>query len=408
VWLLEAGYLAAASRGAMDAEMAVVSDAVVVDVDFTARHKLHTGIQRVVRETVPHWARDHEITLVVWTDQDGALRFLDDREADRVLRWSELDDPGEDRQPSTVPHRLVVPVRSTVVLPEIAAPEHCSPLAAVARFSGNRVTLIGHDCIPVISPEIIHPELPDRFTRFLETVKHAHRVAAVSRSAAGEFRGFADMVTAQGLTGPAVVPCVLPVESPPGEPLPQADPPLVVSVGSFEPRKNQLAVLTAAERLWRAGLRFQMVFMGGGGWVTEADALMNRLVAEGRPIQRFTAVSDEQMWQALRQARFSVFLSLHEGYGLPVAESLACGTPSLTTAYGSTREIADGGGAIAVDPLDDDAVAAQMQRLLTDDALIERLRTEAGQRPPRTWEDYAREVWRELVTASGASGEERR
>jgi glycosyltransferase involved in cell wall biosynthesis len=189
------------------------------------------------------------------------------------------------------------------------------------------------------------------------------------------------------------------VETPPGEPLAQADPPLVVSVGSFEPRKNQLAVLTAAEQLWREGLRFQLLFMGGGGWVTEADALMNRLTAEGRPVRRLTAVSDAELWQALRRARFSVFVSLHEGYGLPVAESLACGTPSLTTAHGSTREIADGGGALVVDPDDDQAIAEQMRRLLVDDDLVERLRTEARQRVSRTWDDYARELWETLVLA---------
>ena len=40
-----------------------------------------------------------------------------------------------------------------------------------------------------------------------------------------------------------------------------------------------------------------------------------------------------------------VFPSVHEGYGLPVAESLALGTPVITTEYGSTAEIAAGGGA---------------------------------------------------------------
>jgi glycosyltransferase involved in cell wall biosynthesis len=80
-----------------------------------------------------------------------------------------------------------------------------------------------------------------------------------------------------------------------------------------------------------------------------------------------------------------------------VAESLACGTPCLTSHYGSTREIADGGGALVVDPLDDEAIAEQMRRLLTDDALVARLRDEAARRPPRTWDDYARELWDALL-----------
>ncbi|MGY5885427.1 glycosyltransferase family 4 protein [Modestobacter lacusdianchii] len=405
IWLLEATAAAAVSRGALDAEMDVVSDAVVVDVDFSARHRLHTGIQRVVRETVPRWAAEHELTLVAWTDQSGATRHLLDDEADRVLRWHDLEDPGEDDGLQERQHRLVVPWRSNVLLPENPPPEHCAVLAAMAVYSGNEVGLIGHDCIPVISPELIHAGLPDRFTRYLETVKHAHRVVGVSASAAREFRGFTQMLGAQGLTGPEIAVCPLPVETPPGQAVPRQSPPLVVSIGSFEPRKNQLAVLHAAEHLWREGLEFSLMFIGGGGWVTEADSFFSRLKNAGRRVERATAISDSELWRALRSARFSMFTSLHEGFGLPVAESLACGTPVLTSAYGSMAETAAAGGAVTVDPTDDLAIAAEMRRLLTDDALIDELRRAAAARPPRTWDDYARQSWDALVPSPQTTAE---
>lgn len=404
-WLLEAAYATAATRGSLASEMDVVTDT-VVDVDFTARHRLHTGIQRVVRETVPRWHRAHAFTLVAWTDEGGAMRRLLDDESDRVLRWHELSDLGEDDDGTQVrQHRLVVPWRTSVLLPENPPPEHCSMLAAVAMYSGNRVAFIGHDCIPVISPELIHEGLPDRFTRYLETVKYAHRVVGVSASAAREFRGFAQMLAAQGLPGPEVAVCSLPVETPPADPVAQTDPPLVVSIGSFEPRKNQLAVLHAAEHLWREGRNFQLTFIGGGGWVTEADAFFARLAAAGRPVGRATAISDTELWHTLRSARFSMFTSLHEGYGLPAAESLACGTPVITSEYGSMAEIAAQGGALVVDPTDDLAIAAQMRRLLTDDALVHQLRQEAAARPRRTWDDYARESWAALVPAPAPTAE---
>ena len=405
-WLLEAGYGAAATKGAMGSEMDVLTDAVVVDVDFTARHELHTGIQRVVRETLPRWRRDHEITSVAWTDEGGALRLLEPHESDRVLRWHEREPVSEDEPPAVrAPHRLVVPWHCTVLLLENPAPEHNSLLAAMSLYSGNRVGLIGYDCIPVISPELIHEGLPDRFTRYLETVKHAHRIVGISAGATREFQGFVDMLAAQGLPRPEVLECALPVEVPPGEPAPQSDPPIVVCIGSFEPRKNQLAVLHAAELLWREGLQFRLELVGGGGWVTDSDALMSRLASAGRPVRRRTAISDSELWQLLRSARFSVFVSLHEGFGLPVAESLACGVPCLTSDYGSTREIANEGGALVVDPRDDLAIADQMRRLLTDDALLAELREQARRRPPRTWDDYARELWQALVPATAPAEE---
>jgi glycosyltransferase involved in cell wall biosynthesis len=400
-WLLEACYGAATARGATALEMDVLADAVVVDVDFSARHELHTGIQRVVRETLPRWHRDHEITLVAWTEEGGAMRLLQPFESDRVLRWHDRTPVSEDHRSATPARpRIVVPWRSSVLLPENPAPEQNPLLSAMSLYSGNTVGLIGYDCIPVISPELIHEGLPDRFMRYLETVKHAHRIAGISAGATREFEGFVDMLAAQGLPKPTVVECALPVEVPPGEAAPQSGPPLVVCIGSFEPRKNQLAVLHAAELLWREGLEFRLEFVGGGGWITESDAFMSRLASAGRPVRRRTAISDAELWQLLRSARFSVFISLHEGFGLPVAESLACGVPCLTSDFGSTREIADEGGALVVDPLDDLAVADQMRRLLTDDDLVAELREQARRRPPRTWDDYARDLWQALVPAT--------
>jgi glycosyltransferase involved in cell wall biosynthesis len=404
MWLLESCYAAARVSGTPDLEMDVVHSAAVVDVDFSARHDLHTGIQRVVRESVPRWVKDHELTLVAWTETGGAMRGLLEHERDRITRWH--DRAGAPEPPAdTVGHRLVVPWHTDVLLPENPAPEHCPALAAMALFSGSRLGLIGYDCIPALSPELIHEGLPDRFMRYLEAVKHAHRVAGISAAATREFEGFVEMLGSQGLPGPEVVRCVLPVEVPPGGPAAVSGAPLVVCIGSFEPRKNQLAVLHAAEQLWREGLDFQLEFIGGGGWATEFDALMARLTATGRPVRRRTAISDAQLWGTLRAARFSVFVSLHEGFGLPVAESLACGTPCLTSDYGATREIADGGGALTVDPMDDEAIAAQMRRLLTDDDLVTALRDEAGRRPSRTWDDYARELWAALVVPEAESRE---
>ncbi|MCZ2838592.1 glycosyltransferase family 4 protein [Modestobacter sp. VKM Ac-2985] len=402
-WLLEAAHSAVLNAGTPSAEMDVVVGAVVADVDFCATNEHHTGIQRVVRETVPRWDRDHDLLLVAWTRSNGALRQLDAHERDLVLRWGQtrttVSDPELGTEAGTTPPRLLVPWRSTVILPENPEPARCPAIAALAEHSGNTVTAIGYDCIPIVSPELIHPGLPDRFVHYLSVVKHARVVAGISASATEEFRGFSRMMPSQGLPGPEVVEVALPVEVPvpTGSPASPHERPVVISVGSFEPRKNQLAVLHAAERLWREGLRFELKFIGGGGWRTEFDASMNQLAASGRPVSVAVRISDEELWGLYRRARFTVFASLHEGYGLPVAESLAYGTPALTTDYGSTAEIAAEGGALTVDPRDDDALADAMRRLLTDDALITELQQGARSRPVRTWDDYARELWDALA-----------
>jgi len=382
---------------------AVVLDRqVVVDVDFCATNEHHTGIQRVVRETVPHWVREHPLTLVAWWEDRACYRRLETDEEERVLRW---DTRGPEAPSRPAPSALVVPYRSHVVLPETPDASRSAVLACLAQHSGNVVGMVGYDCIPLVSPELVHPGLPDRFMQYLGVVKHAHRVAGISAAATTEFAGFADMLGAQGLEGPQVSSVPLPAEAaPPDRDTPSEDDPLVLSIGSFEPRKNQLTVLVAAEELWRSGLRFRLRFIGGGGYPTEFDAVLAKVRHAGRPVDVNVRVTEEELRRSYAEARFTVFVSLHEGYGLPVTESLSHGTPVLTTGYGSTAEIADAGGCLVVDPRDGVAVRRQLHRLLTDDDLVRTLREEAARRTPRTWSQYADEAWASLVGASAASG----
>jgi glycosyltransferase involved in cell wall biosynthesis len=121
----------------------------------------------------------------------------------------------------------------------------------------------------------------------------------------------------------------------------------------------------------------------------------------GRPIQSLRALSDHMLWAAYRIAHCTVFPSLNEGFGLPVAESLAAGTPVITSNFGSMQDIVlvDGEplGGLLVDPRDDDSVTEALRTMLTDGEVYERLKDETGRRPVRTWDDYASELWTYLV-----------
>jgi glycosyltransferase involved in cell wall biosynthesis len=172
-----------------------------------------------------------------------------------------------------------------------------------------------------------------------------------------------------------------------------------------------MAVVYAAERLWREGMAFELLFIGGSGWGESVPSAINRLQRESRPVRAVLKVSNAELIDAYRRARFTVFPSLHEGFGLPVAESLEHGTPVITSNFGSTEEIARDGGAILIDPYDDEELVSAMRRLLTDDELVHQLRREILARTVRTWEDYASEVWDNIVVPgrdSSDSGEIRR
>jgi Glycosyl transferases group 1 len=393
---LAAARTPASVRGVWNRRIEIVRGRTVVDVNFCARFEHNTGIQRLVRETISNWnSRELPMELVAW-DRDQVMRALHPREFQRVVHWSDpARNRNEEEEESDVP--LIVPVDCDVVFVEVPRESVCARLAALAEYSGNRVSIVGYDAIPLVSADMVPALESERFARYLAFVKHSTTVFAISAAAAGEFRGFASAVAAQGIPGPHVAELSLPVD------LPEiwethdtlATTPLLLSVGSHEPRKNQEAVLFAAERLWDEGLDFQLVYVGRGdaSLTGPFDRRIAKLQKSGHRVQARRTVSDQELSALYHSAHVTLFPSLHEGYGLPVAESLAAGTPVITSNFGSTAEIGADGGCVLVDPRDDDALTDAMRRVLTDEKYTATLRKQIAKRTHRTWGEYAEALW---------------
>ncbi|BDZ51512.1 hypothetical protein GCM10025867_37530 [Frondihabitans sucicola] len=390
----------------------IVTGEVLVDVDFCARWEHNTGIQRVVRHTVPEWQDDPDRPhrLVAWTVDNSGYVPLTERQRDRVLHWNDrrfekvVDDPVTNAELETA--AILVPWESTLLLAEVPADGVCPEIACLAADSPNTVSAIGYDAIPLISADTLPNAESERFAHYLSVVKHVDVVAGISESASDEFRGFVDMLPSQGVEGPSVVAVSLATEvseiarrAVASVVVDPKEPPIILSVGSHEPRKNQDAALFAAEVLFREGHDFRIVFIGGGS--RQATYRFDRKVAElrkeGMRVESHRRLGDEDLWSFFARARFSVFASLHEGFGLPVAESLAFGTPVLTSDFGSLDEVAAAGGCLQVDPRDDEQIVAAMRTLLTDDVALSGLRREIEGQTQKTWKTYADELWQAAV-----------
>jgi glycosyltransferase involved in cell wall biosynthesis len=172
--------------------------------------------------------------------------------------------------------------------------------------------------------------------------------------------------------------------------------PYVLAVGSANPTKNLAALVRAwahlpagAQRLVIAGGRHGAVFADEPG-------------ADPAGVLRLGAVDDAALVALYQHAQVLVFPSVYEGFGLPPLEAMAFGCPVLAARAASLPEVC--GDAVAyLSALDADAIAADLQRLLADAGLRDRLRAAGPARAARwTWAAAA-EALVAQVSAVGAA-----
>jgi glycosyltransferase involved in cell wall biosynthesis len=209
---------------------------------------------------------------------------------------------------------------------------HCPSFRAPFR-SGVPLVVTVHD-LAVLR----HPGTFNRWTRTYRRVagprvaRTAKRIVAVSE--------FTRRELVELLRVPEERIRVIPngVGEPFGPDGPAANGEFVLAVGTLEPRKN-LARLAEASR--RAGLELWVV--GARGW---GDVRLNGDAG----VRWLGELSDERLAELYRGAVCLAYPSLYEGFGIPVLEGMACGTPVVTSAGGATEELA-AGAAVLVDPL---------------------------------------------------------
>ncbi len=165
--------------------------------------------------------------------------------------------------------------------------------------------------------------------------------------------------------------------------------PYILYVGTIEPRKNLPRLVRAFASLKRRGLPHKLVIVGQSGWHTEPIfAEIERLELKSEIV--FTGyVPFEDLPAIYTMAEVMAFPSLYEGFGLPVIEAMACGTPVVTSNTSSLVEVADS-AALLVDPLSVEELETALHRFISDRCLRADLREKGLERAAHlTWEHTA-------------------
>ena len=177
-----------------------------------------------------------------------------------------------------------------------------------------------------------------------------------------------------------------------------------LTVGTVCAHKNQLITMAAFQRLIEQrpelNIRLNVVGTVSPDSATPAALLAKR--AKGR-IVLHGHQPDQRLEELTRQSYATVFVSLAEGYGLPVAESLWHGKPCICSNEGSIAEIAEGGGCVPVDPRNADEIEAAIESLAADRARYNDILERIAARRMRSWTEYAGAIV-DLFSAYSAGG----
>ena len=186
-----------------------------------------------------------------------------------------------------------------------------------------------------------------------------------------------------------------------------SDAKLIVFIGTIEPRKN-IPRLAMAVELLRERIKDQSVLLavaGQRGWMTnESEKWLERGERQGW-IRRLGYVDEAQKRLLLQSADAFVYPSLAEGFGIPIVEAFASGTPVVTSNRGATAEIANG-AAVLINPYDVVEMTRAMEKILCDPAKAERLRELGAARASEfTWEKTAQSTMEGWLAALSTQGD---
>jgi len=313
--------------------------------------------------------------------------------------------PISDRRMAALWHRLRLPIPVELFTGRVDL--FHSPDFTLPAVWGARTLLTIHDLSFVTHPATVHPlVLRHLHAAVPRSVRRADHIIAVSEHTRRDLMGWLDIARERiSVIHHGVDSCFRRVEDRDRLAAVRAryelPPRFILHVGTLQPRKNLPRLIEAYAGLLAAGEglaqyavgtegRLGLVLAGGKGWLDDdIYATIRRLGLESQV--RITGFVDDADLPALYSlAELFVFPTLYEGFGLPVLEAMACGTPVVCSNASSLPEVA-GEAALLVAPTDASGLTAAMRRGLTDADLRSRLIAVGLARGQSfTWEEAAR------------------
>jgi glycosyltransferase involved in cell wall biosynthesis len=345
-----------------------------IGIDYTPAYDQGGGIGRYVRELVTALANcDHETDYRLFVAGAARSETLPPSPGPN-FRWTPSRLPAE--WFARIWHRARMPIPVERWVGRVAL-FHATDFVLPPTRPTTRTVLTVHDLSFVRAPETASPSLRRYLDRVVpRSVSRADHVLADSQATKD------DLIALYG-TAPEKVTVLLSGVNPRFQPVHDpaelaavraryglGDVPFVLAVGTVQPRKNYERLIEALSKL--SDKQAHLVIAGGRGWLQgPIYAAVDSLGMRER-VHFIGFAEDADLPALYSAARCVAFPSLYEGFGLPILEAMACGTPVVTSNVSSLVEVA-GNATLLVDPLSVEQIAAALDLLVHDSGLCERL-----------------------------------
>ncbi len=387
-----------------------------LDVTSSCKSAKNTGMQRMTRALYLHLRNRLPVTPICWNKKGSCYQHLGRRELKllqtpfRILSGATAKPEWRGETFLAELHRLAfrktvrlenqITSRDILLIPDFYSDVRTQRLPELIAKTGIRSVAIFHDAAALRLPQL-SDKARMRFQNYLKSLAAFAQVICISHESHDDLL---QRWREYGSSPPATRVEPWPIEF--DRAVRAADSVsarnMIACVGSFEPRKNHLTLLAAAEKLWLQGHDFELQLVGRttGYYAPKMLPAVWRLQRRGRPLRWLRHVNDETLHEVYRSCRFTVYPSLFEGFGLPIAESLWHGKPCICGGNGALGEVARGGGCLIVDQTSEDALASGIKKLLSDQEAYLQLCTEARARKFRSWPDYIEKLLGHLQSPS--------
>lgn len=379
-----------------------------IGIDYTSAARQRAGIGRYTRELVAALLSlkgPHQYTVFAAAgglkDDDWRMKL---QRSDVRLRTLPLSDDWLAR----LWHRLRLPIPVEVVTGPLEV--FYSPDFALPPTMGSTKTLLTvHDLSFMHHPDAFVPSLQRYLERVVpRSIDRADLVLADSAHTRADLTTLFDVP-------PEDVKVIYPGVDSRFQPKPEpgerrrlgerygiGNEPYVLSVGTLQPRKNYLRLVEGFIQFQaETGVTAHLLIAGGRGWLYDA------ILAEAQrheSVRLLGFVEDNDLPALYRGASLFAFTSLYEGFGLPVLEAMACGTPVVCSNTSSLPEVA-GDSALLVDPENPDELTEAMIRAFGEEELREEMSDRGlAQAAGFTWGRSARQLLGVIESFGETSG----